>query len=241
MILDYRKAHFYVASSAINHLFIQVDGRTRTGGLEYLALAPHPRETTFMDDGDIFGPVLASEKGASFITFLIDQPANRAVVSRRCDYSPGQPENFKLQVGASPYSGSLTNPPQEVTGDMLPDTMSLFAAIADGRRLVAVVEYVLQGVTNRIEFPVRGVNINPNEAAGDGRQWQVISPEVGVVIESRDPAQRLRPGYVAFGRVGPSVSVSLLYIADVASPRSSQDFSHTVTQTASVELFALPD
>lgn len=241
-MLDYTRSFFYVRDDiSTNRLFIEVDSRlTLTHpDEEYLLLAPHPRERTWQDDGDVYGPVLAAAQGASFITFMIDQSRNRSVILRHCDVPTVWPESTKLSVGASPYTGSLHNPPEEVEADELFSYEDIQAAADANRKMVATVEYTLHGRGINIEFPVRVLNMNPDPFAPVGRQWQVASPQVPVFIESSMPEQRIRPGYIAFGRLGSDVQTSFNYIGNTAIPRQTFDYSYALTQVATTRMFAL--
>lgn len=244
-VLNYGRAFFYAKSSAYNRLFIEIDSRISltdaSGTEEYHLLAPHPREQTFKDDGKIYSGMLEAEQGASFITFIVDQVNNKSVISRRYDV-PGQPEHYKHAVDVSPYEGPLHNPPVEVDADDLPDFAAILAAMDAGKKIVATVEYFLHGKNVRIEFPVRVLNTNPDPNAPVGKQWQVASPVCPVYLPSNDPVgQGLRPGYIAFGRVGANVNVSIVFIANVHSPRPSQDYSVPGNQIATVRLGAIRD
>lgn len=238
-MLNYGRSFFYVRDSDVNRLFIDVDSRIQLSdpAEEYLLLAPHPREQTFLDNGQIYSGMLAAEQGASDIIFIADQPNNRAIVSRRYDV-PGQPDNYRRQVGASPYSGPLHNPPEHVAGVELYDYADIRGAADAGRKMVATVEYTLHGRNVLIEFPVRVLNMNPAPAV-KGKQWQIASPMVPVFIGSGDPDQRIRPGYLAFGRLGANVAVSMVYIIDAWVPRQTQDFSASLNQVSTVRLFAM--
>ncbi len=240
-VLDYRNAFFYAKDSTTNKLFIEVDSRTFVDADEYFLLAPHPREQTFFDNGQIYSGMLSAAQGASFITFMIDRTNTKAYTSRRFDYSPASSLADQQSSGASPYGGVLHNPPPEIEATEIMTTPELLAAVDAGKKLVAKVSYTLLGKSIVIEFPIRGVNINAASGQPEGKQWQTISPTVPVFIESSDVSQRLRPGFLAFGRLGPSVSVSMVYLSPTFTPRASQDFSNTLNQTASVQVFALPD
>lgn len=242
-VLNYGKAFYHVKQSSINKLFIEVDSRlTLTNpNEEYMLLAPHPRERTWQDDGDVYGPVLAAAQGASFITFMIDQAQDKSVILRYCDTPNIWPDSTKLATGSSPYNGPLHNPPEEVDADELFSYADIQAAADANRKMVATVEYTLHGRGVKIEFPVRVLNINPDPLAPVGKQWQIASPQVPVFIESSLPHLRIRPGYVAFGRLGTGVQVSFNYIGDSSTPRPTFDYSYTLTQVATTRMFALPN
>lgn len=249
-IFDYSRAVYFAPNSAVNRLYIRVKsrvnitwpGKTR----EYWLAAQHPRENTFQDDGHIYDTMIANDgNGASFITFLFDQAAGEAIISRRYD-NPGQPEIYKHQLSGT-YAGPLVAPPQNIPASELRELLNftdVLAAATAGDPMFAVIEYSFNPTnTVRIEAPIEVLNINPltkTQAVQEGKEWQIVTEQIPIYVPSAgsDDIMRTRVGYAAFSRVGPSVQVCFVYIGNLSSPRETQDYALTQNYNCSTKLYA---
>lgn len=85
-ILDYGTAKYFSYSSPGNQLYINIEGRMNIKkgqeNLEYILLAPHPREFTWRLDKRPYSDMIDMSKGASTIAFIMEKGGN-SVISRR--------------------------------------------------------------------------------------------------------------------------------------------------------------
>jgi hypothetical protein len=197
-VLDYSRAHYFDGASVRNQLFIAIESRSIVRGEHYWLLAPHPRETTFRNDGSIFRHVIEDAKGASDVTFVHTRSGAGGAVLRRFD-TPAS--GVPLLQPIKRYTTLPSQPASIPVGQLLElaDTRAILAAARAGKPIIGVVEYQVDGDAVRTDFPVKVLNINPDPFARDmpGHQWQVMSARIVVW-----PGPQLTSGHVAFSAVG---------------------------------------
>lgn len=186
-ILDYGNAFFFAGESDVNRLFIDIEGRLRTSDgdnqSEYYLLYPHPREHTWRDDGAIYKDMIA-RNGASSIAFIIEKGGS-AIISRRYQRVPlmfGAPH----QCADSPYKDAVSyDPPVAADLEEISDLVGILDAAEAGARIFGMVEYEVDGISAKIDFPVRVMNINPETHDGTaepGKRWQVASSRIPIRV-----------------------------------------------------------
>jgi len=245
MFLDYGRAFFLPSlNNGANNLFIAIESRMRIStGEEYWLLAPHPRETTFNDDGRIFKDMLDLEQGASDIIFIIRKGGDGTVIERRYDV-PGQPANYLHSQGSSPYGKALHYEPRQAPAWALREMMSysdIYDAARRGAVLFATSQYVTTDGTNDItitlDYPVKVLNLNAGASTAPvGKQWQLASPPVPFWLPGQQtPSLSIRHGYLAVGEFG--ADLQFVYLCEVTAPRPSQDYSCAINFPGSTRIF----
>lgn len=230
-LLDYGEAfHFY--NSTANRLFIQVTGRAKVDGVEYVALANHPREDTFNRRFDAYSNMIEQSGGASTISFLMASDGS-AVIERR--YQSPQDEYLQHSCRSNPYGKSLVYQPARKWRfllDELHDSADILAAAVRGRKLYAVVSYRLDGRNVTLDFPAALMNINPAEAHPD-EQWQLVSERLPLYIGG-DLCEGIREGHAALRRFDGPFDVTWL----CRQPDGTNDFACSRRIAGRVRIFA---
>lgn len=244
MFLDYGRV-FYLPSlnNGVNNLFIAIESRMRLStGEEYWLLAPHPRETTFLDDGRVYQEMLDQEQGASEIIFMIRKGGDGSVIERRYDV-PGQPPEYLHSQGPSPYGKALHYEPRKAPAWAMRELTTfedIMEAVRGGSVLFASSEYETTDganpITVTIDYPVKVLNINTDAAAPAGKQWQIASPRVPLwVPNAANPYMSIRHGTLAASNFG--ADLQFVYLCEVTTPRPSQDYSCAVNFPGSTRIF----
>lgn len=231
-LLDFGRAYYRADPGTGNNLFIETESRTKLStGDEYLLLAPHPREQTFRNNGNVYTSMLATD-GPSFITVMIETHGNPTIVERRYA-KPGQPDEYKYSCGATEPRTLRLAPKKLDYATEITDTASLRGAGAAGKKLTALITYDVDGVSVSTDFPVRVLNNNPDESAQHGQEWQIASSRIPVYVPEAGGCASLRSGYVAFG--GFKTTLQFVYLCE---NKDVQDFACTVNREGEVRLFA---
>jgi hypothetical protein len=217
-LLDYGNAfHFY--NSTANRLYIGVTGRARVDGVEYVALANHPREDTFNRQHDAYSNMIEQSGGASTISFLMASDGS-SVIERR--YQAPRDEYTQHSCRSNPYGRSLVyDPPRKwrFLLDELHSKADILDAAVRGRKLYAVVTYKLNGRDVTLDFPAALVNINPAEAHAD-EQWQLVSERLPLYVGG-DLCEGIREGHAALRRFDGPFDVTWL----CRQPDGTNDFA----------------
>ena len=241
-ILDFGHSFYFPASSSVNHLFIEIESRTKLStGEEYILLAPHPREMTFRNDGRIYQDMIVASNGASEITFMLSTSGHESIIERRYD-DPNQPASVLHTCAPSPYGQELLYQPKQVS--LLFELISsadILHAARNGKKILALAEYEVDGVQVKIDFPVKVLNVNPEATVPDssvpvGSQWQAASARLAILLPGGgDLCSRIHSGYLAFSDF--NTELQFVYLCESSDPRLTQDFSCVQNFRGSVRLF----
>lgn len=231
-LLDFGKAYYLPNPNEKNNLFIKVEGRSRLStGEEYVLLAPHPREQTFLNDGKVYTSMLSLD-GPSSITFMMEARDGQAIIERR--YAKGgQPPNLKHSCTASPYGPMKTQPTKLRSISEITDTAALRSAAADGKKLTALIDYEVAGVEVSTDFQVNVLNDNPAGPSQPGREWQIASSPIPVYVPEAGGCGPFRSGYVAFSDF--ETTLQFVYLCEA---QGIQDYACTVNRPGRVRIFA---
>lgn len=231
-LLDFGRAYYLPNSNSTNRLFIEVESRTQLStGEEYLLLAPHPREQTFMNNGQVYTSMLTAD-GPSFITFMMETHGGQTITERRYAKA-GQPAEYEHGCGVSPYGSMKLSPKQLDGASEITDTASLRRASAAGKKLTALITYNAAGVTVSTDFPVNVLNDNPANSAQPGHEWQIASSQIPVYVPEAGGCGSLRSGYVAFSNF--TTTLQFVYLCD---SQAVQDYACTINRQGHARIFA---
>lgn len=238
-ILDYGSAKYFSANSPKNHLYIDIKGRMsikkHDEELEYLLLAPHPREFTWHLDKKVYSDMIQMVNGASTITFIMEKGGN-SIISRRFE---SEFDSSKLhQCGESPYGkNAALYPPKELDSNSLVEMYTvedIYLAAIKQERIYGVLDYELNGYGIKIDFPIDLVNLNPNKTSLQS-QWQAVSPIIPIYVGGDVKCQGIREGVVAmrdfFG------VFEFVYLCGESGDKSKNDFHCTLDFAGKLRMF----
>lgn len=237
--LDYGNAFYHPAQNSANNVYMRVESRMKIeGNGEYVLLAPHPRETTFANDGQTYNSKLAVD-GPSTIIFMIGSDGLETVLARRYANAAAQPVEYLHQCTPPPYGSELVYEPATIDRSDYREiftTEDLKNATAAGSKLVGIVEYQAAGKDVSIDFPITVLNWNPKPEAPDGQQWQFASPMIPIYVpDAGEGCHQVRNGYVAASNF--ETTLQFVYLCD-SEEMAVQDYACTANFDGRVRVLA---
>lgn len=240
VLLDCGNAKYFFYKSAINNLYININGRMKlinnrqNDTKTFYLLTPHPREFTWDPNNKPYSPMIEQSGGASWITFIAEKDG-KFVISRRYE----SPSDLQVlhQCMDSPYGNYLPYQPKQLPNDSLLEllsTVDVRTAALKQSSMYAVLTYDIDGYQVVLDFPIELVNINP-QISDPGQQWQAVSSRIPFYIGGNSSCDGVREGHIAIRDT--LDTFEFVYLCQKSGINNKNDFNCTFETRGVVRIY----